>query len=248
MAMEHPTLTPTPPVTSLPSTPVPIPTATVVVSSPTAVETVGPPPTPTSPQGVGPTTEAQEIATIENYGANRFYPDTVVVVKDVKVTLYVTRLHREHVNQFSIEPFLASTAFFPPGTMGVERFRPDRAGEFKMRNIGHEYEGNFIVADTVEDARRIISEMGVQELSLIHDLEGGVLSPSRIVVQKGLLVRVYNTTLRGEDRVSIEALYSPEGNNIAGGKITTFEFLPDVAGGFTIRYDKGAATGTLVVR
>jgi hypothetical protein len=117
-----------------------------------------------------------------------------------------------------------------------------------MRNIGHEYEGNFIVEDTVEDAKRLISEMGVQELSLIHDLEGGILSPSRIVVQKGLLVRVYNTTLRGEDRVSIESLYSPEGNNIAGGKITTFEFLPDVAGEFTIRYDKGVATGTLVVR
>ena len=76
----------------------PTPTA---LSSPSAVDT----PTPTATTASSPDSSAfQETATIENYAANKFFPNTVVVVRDVPLKLYVTRLHTEHVNRFDIEP------------------------------------------------------------------------------------------------------------------------------------------------
>ena len=161
--------------------------------------------------------------------------------------MYVTRLHREHINAFSIDPFLSSAAFFPPGTMGVEEFTPDQSGEFLMRNLGHRFEGDFIAVDTIEEAKILIASRGVQEFSVIHDLEGGCIYPGRIVVQKDILVRIYNTSLKGDERVSIEPFYTPEAGNIMERKIITFEFTPDAVGEFTIRYDNHTTEGILVV-
>ena len=152
----------------------------------------------------------QEIATIEDYAATRFSPNRVVVIKDVPLKLYMTRLHSEHVNQFTIEPFLDSRDFFKPGTMGVIEFTPNQSGEFKMHNVGHRYDGDFIVVDTVDEARSLVIERCVQEFSLIHDLKGGRVSPSKIVVQRDIPIRIYNTSLTGEDRVSIRPFYTPE--------------------------------------
>ena len=189
----------------------------------------------------------QEVAILEDYHATRFYPAGVVVLKDVPLDLYISRLHREHINKFTIEPFLSSTNFFPPGTLGIEQFTPNQTGEFKMHNVGHGYEGDFVVVDTVAEARRRIADKGIQEFSLIHDLEGGRIAPSRLIVQKDVPVRFYNTSLKGQERVSIELFVMPVAPNIRDGVITTIDFTPDVAGEFTIRYDNHAATGTLVV-
>ena len=188
----------------------------------------------------------QEIATIENYAASRFYPGRVVAIKGVPLKLSVTRLHREHINRFTIEPFLSSREFFPPGTMGVEEFTPGRSGEYRMRNVGHGYEGAFIVVDSVEEVRRAISESGVQELSLIHDLGAGRVYPNKIVVQIGIPVRIYNTSLKGNERAWIDPFYTPGEDNVKQGRITTFEFTPDVEGEFAVRYRDGSIVGTLV--
>ena len=238
MTMEHPP-TPTPSIT-----PAPVPTET---PAPTLKPEQTPGPSPTSPLEVRQVPAVQEIATIENYAASQFYPGRVVVFKGVPLKLYITRLHREHINRFTIDPFLSSTSFFRPGTVGEVEFTPDQSGEFKMYNVGHGYQGDFIVVDTVDEARNRIAEQGVQEFTLIHDLEGGRIFPSRIVAQKGVLVRIFNTSLKGDERVSIEPFYMPEGVNISERTITTFEFTPDGVGEFIIRYDNHEVTATLVV-
>ena len=112
----------------------------------------------------------QEIAVIQNYRASEFFPSTVIAVKDQPLFLYMTRLHKEHVNMFTIEPFLRDTEFFPPGTMQFLELNLDQAGEFQMRNVGHLFQGAFIVVETPEDAKALVAEMGVQEFSIIHDL------------------------------------------------------------------------------
>ena len=239
-AMDH--ATPTPTVTALAGGPPPTPV-------PTSIAMVGPivSPIPTSPPIITPPSATQEVATIENYVASQFFPPTVIVIKDVPVDLLMTRLHTEHVNEFSIEPFIFGRPLTPPGFVGKVQFTPDQSGQFKMRNVGHSFEGDFIVADNVEEAKKLIAERGIQEFSLIHDVEAGWIISDRIVVQKDIPVKVYNTSLVGDGRVSIEPFYRPEGVNVEEGKITTFEFIPDVAGEFAIRHGDGDVIGTLVV-
>ena len=116
-----------------------------------------------------------------------------------------------------------------------------------MHNVGHGYQGDFIVADTPEEAKRRMAETGVQEFSLIHDVEGGRIYPNRIVVQTGIPVRIFNTSLSTTVTVSIEPFYRPEAPNVFRRDITTIEFTPDMVGEFTIRYDNFPATAVLVV-
>ena len=227
------TITPTPTATTTPNpTPTPVATATPVAT-----------PTPAEIRRL----EIQDVAVIENYAGGQFYPPTVVVIKDVPLNLYITRLFREHVNQFHILPFLRSTNFFPPGSTGVERFTPDESGEFRMVNLGHGHQGSFIVVDSVEDAKSYRAEVGGQEFALIHDLESGTISPDTIVVQRGIPLRIYNYSLRGSAKVSIEPFYTAKEDNIRSGAVTTLEFIPDVTGEFIIRYEDHDATGTLIV-
>ena len=152
----------------------------------------------------------QEVATLEDYHASRFYPRRVVVIKDVPLRLYISRLHREHINKFTIEPFLDSTNFFPPGTLGVESFTPDQSGEFKMHNVGHGYAGDFIVVNTPAEAKERVARTGLQEFSLIHDLAGGRIVPSRIVVRIGVPVKFYNTSLDGAEEPVSEVKRRPK--------------------------------------
>ena len=98
-----------------------------------------------------------------------------------------------------------------------------------------------------DEAKKLMADRGVQEFSLIHDPEGGGIIPNRIVVQQGIPVKVYNTSLNGDAKVSIEPFYTAAEVNVKGGSITIFEFTPNVGGEFTIRYDDHDATGTLVV-
>lgn len=240
-------------VTSLSS---PVPTSQPALPSPTApasaaTPTLAPAPTPPAlvpaPLSTVTLLAFQELGEIENYAASRFYPDRFVVLKGIPVRLHITRLHSEHVNRFSIEPFVRSTAFFRPGTIGVIEFTPDRTGEFRMRNEGHGYEASFTVVDSVQEARARSIEKGLQEFSLIHDFTSSSLSPRRFVVQQGVPVRIYNTGLGGEDRVSIAPFYLPTTTNVQAGKITVFEFTPQMAGEFPITYERSKITGTLVV-
>ena len=179
----------------------------VTMASPTPIAMDHAPPTPTitplavapspTPATVSPPSTTQEVATIENYAASQFFPPMVVVIKGVPVKLSMTRLHREHVNQFTIVPFVLSRPFAPPGAVVGVQFTPDQSGEFKMRNVGHFFEGDFIVADSVEDAKMRIAQRGIQEFSLIHHIEAGRVTPGRVVIQKDIPVKVYNTSLAG---------------------------------------------------
>ena len=210
--MDH--ATPTPTVTASAVGPLPTP-------GPTSIATAGPTVsrTPTSPPVIGPPSATQEVATIEDYVASQFFPATLIVIKDVPVDLLMTRLHTEHVNEFSIEPFVFRRPLTPPGFVGKVQFTPDQSGQFKMRNIGHFFEGDFIVADSVEDAKTLIAERGIQEFSLIHDMDAGSIISDRVVVQKDIPVKVYNTSLTGDGRVSIDPFYRPEAVNVEEGKI-----------------------------
>ena len=229
--------------------------AAPVVATPTQTAptptVAGTPITATVSPTVGPTREAptaaQELAEIENYAASRFYPDRFIAIKGIPVRLYVTRLHREHVNRFSIEPFLRSTAFFPPGTVGVIEFTPDQTGEFRIRNEGHGYEAALSVVGSAAEARDRSIRTGIQELSLIHDFANSRLVPQRLVVQPGVPVRMYNSALGWEDKVSIAPFYLPTAINIQQGKITVIEFTPVLAGEFPITYEQHGLSGTLVV-
>ena len=53
-------------------------------------------PTPPSSEPIVAVPGIQEIGIIENYAATQFKPQNIVVLKDVPVTIYLTRLHREH--------------------------------------------------------------------------------------------------------------------------------------------------------
>ena len=153
------------------------------VAPATAAATAEPSPTPSIRRAL-----LQEIATLENYTASQFFPATVIVIKDVPVNLLMTRLHREHVNKFTIEPFVLGRPFALPGAVANVEFTPDKSGEFKMRNIGHFFEADFIVVDSVADAKNLVAQRGIQEFSLIHDFEFGSTSPSRIIIQKDIPV------------------------------------------------------------
>ncbi len=47
--------------------------------------------------------------------------------------------------------------------------------------------------------------------------------------------------------MSIEPFYKPDEVNVEERKVTAFEFVPDVAGEFAIRYGDEVIVGTLVV-
>jgi len=190
----------------------------------------------------------QELAEIENYAANRFYPDSFVAVRGVRVRLHITRLHQEHVNRFSIEPFVRSTAFFPPGTKGVIEFIPDRNGEFRIVNEGHLYEAALAVVGSPEELGARWANRGIQEFALIHDFYKSQVVPQRLVVQQGVPLKVYNTGLGGRDRVSIPPFYLPTVTNVEPVKITVFDFTPTMAGEFPIVYQGHKISGTLVVQ
>lgn len=112
----------------------------------------------------------QELAIIENYAATRFFPQWMVVRRGIPVRMYLTRLHREHVNRFAIQPFYSSSEVILPGEIGVIEFLPYQIGEFKIRNVGHDFEATLVVVETEEEAQRLIAERGRQMYALIHSV------------------------------------------------------------------------------
>ena len=255
--------------TSLPSTPTPILTPTIdsmemgeptpthdamdmdeMTSTPEA-ENGEPTPTPKAPGTSPPTFTVgelvQEFALIENYAADRYYPRWVVVLKDIPVRLYLTRLHREHINRFTIAPFLNSSDVILPGEVGVLEFVPDQVGEFKILNVGHGGEATLVVVETEEEAKERIAERGIQMYALIHSIDDFRMFPDKLVVQSGIPVTIHNISLIDEHMVSVEPFYFPGDINVRPRERTIFEFTPDTTGEFTILHELHGFTGQLSV-
>ena len=257
MVMEK--LTPTPTYEAMVMgklTPAPTHEAMVMVK-PTPIPGVTadkPIPTPTT-AATGELTAVQEVAVIENYAGGGFFPDPdtrfsparIVVLKGIPVKLYLTRLHREHINAFTILPWVTSTPRILPGEVGVIEFTPDQTGTFKIHNVGHNFEGCLIVVENTVEAKEKIAETGTQELALIHSIDDSRIFPDRTVVQKDIPVKIYNISLTTEHRVSIKPFYDPKDINVRPLTITLIEFTPDRTGEFTIRAEISGLTGTLVV-
>jgi len=243
------------------ATPGPIATPviqTVVVTVPPVIHTVVVTPTPLPTRTPRPTLEAmsgmapelpslQEISIIENYAATRFWPKNIVVIKYIPVRMYLTRLHREHVNRFTIDPFFESSEVIPPGEIGSIEFLPDQLGEFKIRNVGHGFFADLIVVETQAEANAHVASRGIQMYALIHDVDQFRMFPERIVVNRDIPVTIHNISLIAEHQVSIESYEPGQEINVMPGEITRFEFTPDTTGDFRILHELHGFTGTLVV-
>lgn len=242
---------PTPVIQTVVVTATPGPTAppiiqTVVVTA-TPLPTSTPRPTLEAMAGMSDMDDVQEISIIENYTATRFWPRNIVVIKDIPVRLYLTRLHREHINLFTIDPFFSSTEQILPGEIGIIEFIPNQLGEFKISNVGHGFDADLIVVETQAEANEHVANRGIQMYALIHDVDQFRLFPETIVVQKDIPVTIHNISLVTEHQVSIEPYEMGEQLNVKAGEITRFEFTPDAAGDFTILHKIHGFTGRLIV-
>ena len=189
----------------------------------------------------------QEFAIIENYAATRFYPREIVVLRGIPVRLYLTRLHREHVNRFTISPFFSSSRVILPGEIGLIEFLPDDLGEFKIRNVGHGFEATLVVVESKEEARQHFVDKGVQMFALIQSVNDARIFPEETFVVKDVPVKVFNISLTADHKVSIAPFYVADDINVIRREITSFDFTPDSTGEFTIRNEGQAFVGTLIV-
>ena len=227
-----------------------------ILSMPTTAPAVVEKPAPTQMPGTvvpAPThvmmeeAKVQDVAIVENYAATRFFPRNIVVLKDIPVRLYLTRLHREHVNKFAIEPFYRSSEVILPGEIGVIEFTPDQVGEFKIHNVGHNFDAALVVVETEEERKRYIEERGKQMYALIHSVDDFRIFPERLLLQSGIPATIFNISLVAEHKVSIKPFYDPRDLNVRPKKITPIEFTPDRTGEFTIRHEIHGFTGDLIV-
>ena len=160
-----------------------------------------------------------------------------MVVKDIPVRIFLTRLHREHINNFRIDPFYSSTEEFLPREIGVIEFVPDQVGEFKIRNVGHGNEADLIVVETQHEAREYIEGRGRQMYALIHSVDEFRIYPETLIVQSGIPVTIHNISLVDQHQVSIESFQNPEDVNVKPREVSRFEFTPESSGIFTIRHE-----------
>ena len=191
--------------------------------------------------------EVQEIGLIENYAANQYFPRNIVVLKNIPVRIFLTRLHREHINKFTIDPFYSSSEVILPGEVGVIEFVPDKVGEFKISNVGHGNQADLIVVETQQEAREYIKGRGEQMYALIHSVDDFRMYPETLVVQSGIPVTILNISLIDQHQVSIESFLSPEDLNVKPGEVSRFEFTPEGHGEYTIRHELHGFTGVLIV-
>ena len=98
-------------------------------------------------QSEPPRLDVQKIAIRQSIYPGFFDPDSVTARKNIPVEITLTTNEREHVNLISILPWVTSIEVNPPGTPTLIRFVPDQAGTFKIRNIGHGFEGAIVVED-----------------------------------------------------------------------------------------------------
>jgi len=92
--------------------------------------------------------KVQEVeVTMNVFPTGKFSPDPLTVKKGMRVRLRMKALQREHLNQISIRPFVTNVTLEPPGRVTVIEFTPTRTGTFKIRNLGHDFEGTLIVVE-----------------------------------------------------------------------------------------------------
>jgi len=243
---------PTPIIHTVVVTATPGPTATpiiqTVVVTATPLPTSTPRPTLEAMSGMMPgMSSVQEISIIENYAATRFWPRNIVVIKDIPVRMYLTRLHREHINKFTIEPFFSSTEQILPGEIGIIEFIPNQLGEFKISNVGHRFDADLIVVETQAEANEYVANRGTQMYALIHVVDQFRMFPETIVIHKDIPVTIHNISLVAEHQVSIGPYEMGEQINVFPREVTRFEFTPDTAGNFTILHKIHGFTGALIV-
>lgn len=85
--------------------------------------------------------------TMNVFPTGKFAPDPLTVKKGMRIRLLMKALQLEHVNQISIRPFVTNVSLEPPGKVTVIEFTPTRTGTFKIRNLGHDFEGTLIVVE-----------------------------------------------------------------------------------------------------
>ena len=236
MAMEEPTVTPTPTpdARAVEITPTPTPEAEAVEITP-------------KPEATRLEPAVQEFAIIENYAATQFFPREIVVLKGIPVKLYLTRLHREHVNKFTISPFYSSSAVILPGEVGLIQFLPDQLGKFEISNVGHNFEASLVVVETMEEMRQHFVDKGVKMFALIQSVDDSRIFPTESFVVKDVPVKVFNISLTADHKVSIAPFYVADDINVKRREITSFDFTPDSTGEFTILNEIHGFTGTLIV-
>ena len=204
-------------------------------------------PTPTAPERAA---IPSEVALIDRYFTNDFFPRQLVVKEGVPLVLYFTRHDQEHVNRIRIEPFVDDAPVMA-GDLRILRFTPDRAGEYQIVNVGHGFAAALVVVATDQEVidRRIVD--GVQEAALIFDGEESRTYPGTIVGKKDIPVRLYATGLTDDHWVGIEPFVeapSLEGpGNVSSDDTVTIDFTPDRLGEFTIRCDVHGETARLLI-
>ncbi len=221
----------------------PVEGTTTPASTATSTETPSPTVSETPSGG-----SMQELALLENYAATSFFPDTILVRRGVPVKLYFTRLHREHVNQFAIEPFFSTSDVILPGEVATFEFLADVTGEFKIRNVGHGFEATLVVVENEQEEASMRAEAGIQEFAMIYNDGTPRLIPEGITVEKDIPVKVYNLAIDGQHRISVPPFYSPAAANVEPMEITTFEFTPNETGTFEILDELSGLVATLIVR
>lgn len=85
--------------------------------------------------------------TMNVFPTGKFSPDPLTVKKGIPMRLRMKALQREHLNQISIRPFVANVTLEPPDKVTIIEFIPTRTGTFKIRNLGHDFEGTLIVVE-----------------------------------------------------------------------------------------------------
>ncbi|MBI4608703.1 MAG: cupredoxin domain-containing protein [Candidatus Rokubacteria bacterium] len=93
-----------------------------------------------------PTVQEFEM-TMNVFPTGKFAPDPLTVKKGIRVRLRMKALQREHLNQISIRPFVANVTLEPPDKVTIIEFTPTRTGTFKIRNLGHDFEGTLVVVE-----------------------------------------------------------------------------------------------------
>ena len=89
----------------------------------------------------------QEFEIVQTVYPGKFDPPLIVAKKGVPVRIYITTTQREHINRISIQPFVSSSDLVLPRKVTIIEFTPDQTGEFKIRNIGHGFEGTLKVIE-----------------------------------------------------------------------------------------------------
>ena len=105
-----------------------------------------------------PVAQAEEVAqapakvqefemTMNVFPTGKFTPDPLTVKKGIPVRLRMKALQREHLNQISIRPFVTNVTLDPLGKVTIIDFTPTQTGTFKIRKLGHDFEGTLVVVD-----------------------------------------------------------------------------------------------------